>query len=222
MAADSPWKGARLALIVVAAGLVVAWLGTRGPADLRAAQAVAARTNGPLVVLGLVVLPLVGVPVSFMHAVTGARFGLPWGMAFVGVSLLVQLAASRLVVRAAPGFFARRFGWLRRRLPPATHRSFALFTLLLPGAPFCAQNYVLAIARVPPRIYYGYSFPLHFARSLLGVVFGGWSEDLTPARMAVVATYAVCVTVACGLAFRRLQSRWQSRPPAAGGPTPRG
>ncbi len=178
--------------------------------------------NGGLVFLALVVLPLAGFPVSVMHAVTGAKFGWPLGMTLVAVSLALQLVASYAIVRLAPDFFARRFAWLRRRLPPATHRSLTLFTMLLPGAPYFAQNYVLAVVGVPFRIFFGYSFPLNVVRSLIGVIFGEWSGHLTPMRAVVFVVYAVGVTAACGLAFRRLRAQWQSPPGAAGDRKPRG
>ena len=51
----------------------------------------------------------------------------------------------------------------------------------------------------------------HVARSLIGVIFGEWSGDLTPGRAAIFALYAIGITLACGLAFRRLRSQWRSR-----------
>lgn len=167
--------------------------------------------NGGVVFLALMVLPLVGVPVSVMHALTGAKFGLPLGLTLVAVSIAFQVAVSYLIVKAAPGFFKRRFAWLHDRLPRAAHRSLTLFIMLLPGAPYFAQNYVLAGAGVPFRIYFGYAFTIHVARSLIGVIFGEWSGDLTPGRAAVFAAYFIGITLTCGLAFRRLRHQWRSR-----------
>lgn len=167
--------------------------------------------HGGVVFLALMTLPLVGVPVSVMHALAGAKFGLPLGMALVAVSIAFQVAVSYVIVQAAPRFFKRRFAWLHERLPKAAHRSLTLFILLLPGAPYFAQNYVLAGAGVPFRIYFGYAFSIHVARSLIGVIFGEWSGDLTPARAAVFATYFIGITLGCGLAFRRLRSQWHSQ-----------
>jgi uncharacterized membrane protein YdjX (TVP38/TMEM64 family) len=171
----------------------------------------AADFNGVVVVLALFFLPLIGVPVTVMHAMTGAKFGLPVGLTFVAVSIAFQVAASYFIVQAAPGFFKRRFAWLHDRLPKAAHRSLTLFIMLLPGAPYFAQNYVLAGAGVPFRIYFWYAFPIHVARSLVGVVFGEWSGNLTPGRAAVFALYMIGITLTCGLAFRRLRHQWRSQ-----------
>ena len=215
-------KPARLvliALILVAAGV---FLGFRGARILESLHAWANGFDGGLLFLALTALPLVGFPVSVLHAAAGAKFGLPAGLLLVGVSIALQLVASYAIVWAAPDFFARRFDWLRRRLPPATHRSLTLFTMLLPGAPYFAQNYVLAVVGVPLGVFFAYSFPIHFGRSVVGVIFGEWSGNMTTGRVAILAVYALGVTVTCGLAFRRLRAQLRSQPPAADGRRPRG
>lgn len=199
-----------IAAVVLAAVFIALWHGL----SLQWLHDRAEEANGSVVLLALMVLPLVGFPVSVLHAVAGARFGLPMGLTLVGVSIAMQLAASYLIVRAAPKFFARRFSRLRRRLPPTTHRSLTLFTMVLPGAPYFAQNYVPVLVGVPFRVFFIYGFPIHFARSISGVIFGEWSGDMTPSRIVVFAIYSVVVTVVCGLAFRRLRAQLRNQPPA--------
>lgn len=212
---------ARLFLMAVAlcAGGVFAWF--RGAATLEAMHGWAARLDGGVLFVALTALPMVGFPVSVLHAVSGAKYGLALGLGLVGLSIALQLVASYAVVALAPGFFARRFEGLRRRLPPATHRSLTLFTMLLPGAPYFAQNYVLPVAGVPFGIYFLYGFPIHFIRSVIGVVFGEWSGDMTTGRVVLFVVYAIAITVVCALAFRRLRAQLQNQPPGAGGPMPR-
>jgi uncharacterized membrane protein YdjX (TVP38/TMEM64 family) len=94
--------------------------------------------------------------------------------------------------------------------------------MFLPGAPYFAQNYALAIAGVPLRTFLGYCFPIHFTRSFIGVIFGEWSGNFTPARIAVMVAYNVAITLICALAFRRLRAQLRNPPPAAGGRKPRG
>jgi uncharacterized membrane protein YdjX (TVP38/TMEM64 family) len=188
--------------------------------DVSALHAHAERLNGPAVFAAVAVLPLVGFPVSVLHAVAGARFGLELAIPLVALALVLQLLASYALVWLAPNFFAKRLAPLRQRLPHAAHRPLTLFTLLLPGAPFFAQNYVLSLAGVPFRTFFLIAFPLHFARSLIGVFFGEVSDQLTPARIAGFAVYAVTVSLACAWSFRRLRARLQDQPRAAGGPRP--
>lgn len=208
-----------LAAVVLAVG---GWWWARGRTDLQVLHAHALEFNGALVFLALVLLPLAGFPVSVLHAIAGAKFGVVWGLVLVGVSIALQLVASYGIVRLAPEFFARRFEWLRQRLPPATHRALTVFTMLLPGAPYVAQNYVLPVVRVPFGIYFGYGLPLHFGRAIIGVVFGEWAGDMTGRRTLAFVVYSVLITLTCAWAFRRLRARLNSPRPAAGGPTPRG
>ncbi len=209
-----PSRPILIVLLVAVAGLLY-W--GREAVNLQTMHEWAESMNGLAVFLALTVLPLLGFPVSVLHAVAGARFGLGPGIAVVGVSIALQLMASYAIVRAAPEFFARRFEWLREKLPPATHRTLTLFTMVLPGAPYFAQNYVLAVVGVPFWTYFTYGFLIHFVRSLVGVVFGEWSGDMTPARMAVFVIYALTVTLVCGLAFRRLRAQLKNPPRGAGG-----
>jgi uncharacterized membrane protein YdjX (TVP38/TMEM64 family) len=167
--------------------------------------------NAAIVILALMMLPLVGVPVTVLHALTGAKFGLPIGLPLVALSIVFQVGVSYLIVQLAPGFFKRRFAWIHDRLPQTAHRSLTLFIMLLPGAPYFAQNYVLAGAGVPFRIYFLYAVTIHIARSLVGLIFGEWSGDLTPGRAAFFACYMIGITLTCGLAFRRLRHQWRSQ-----------
>lgn len=205
----------QLVVLGLLAGLGVAWWFTRGRSDLQFLHGWALQLPAEGVFAALVFLPLVGFPVSILHAVTGARFGLGLGLALVGVSIAVQLVLSYGIVQLAPRYFARRFAWLRDRLPPATHRSLTIFTMLLPGAPYVAQNYVLPVVNVPFATYFWWGLILHFVRSIVGVIFGEWSGDMTGTRTVAFVLYSVLITLACALALRSLRARLRSPPPAA-------
>jgi len=209
----------RLAIALAVLAVVVAFGWFRDQLGLRNLHDHATEFDGFLVFAALVLLPLLAFPVSVMHAMAGAKFGLPLGIALVGVSIVLQVFACYGIVRLFPKFFARRFAWLRKKLPPGTHRSLTLFALLLPGAPYFAQNYVLPVAGVPFRVAFRYSLPINFCRSIVGVIFGEWSGNLTGGRMAVFAIYTAAITLACGLAFRRLRAQLQNPPAEESDPT---
>lgn len=196
----------------VAAVVAIAW--AWGRIDVAELHASAARLDGPAVFGALTLLPLAGFPVSVLHVVAGVRFGTATGLALVALSILLQLLASYALVRLAPAFFMRQVDPLRRRLPPGTHRSVTVFTLLLPGAPYFAQNYVLPLIGVPLGTYLAWGFPIHVTRSIAGVVFGDLSDDLTPARLAGFGLYFLTVTLLCAWAFRTLRSQLRAPPPA--------
>jgi uncharacterized membrane protein YdjX (TVP38/TMEM64 family) len=206
--------------IVTAAGVAVACIGIAifyRHIDLAEIHARAERLNGPAVFAAIVVLPLVGFPVSVMHAVAGLRFGFALGIPLVALSTVAQLLLAFSLVKLLPNFFQRRFDRLHRRLPRAAHRPLTIFTMLLPGVPYFAQIYVLPLAGVPLRIFLLYGLPINFARSIAGVLFGDLSDRLTPWRLAGFVVYTIAVTAACAWSFRRLQERLKVPRATAGG-----
>lgn len=187
--------------------------------DVQTLHDQAQRMNGPTVFAAMVVLPLLGFPTSVLHAVGGVRFGVGIGLALAVSSIVLQLLISYALVRAAPSFFERWTAPLRRRLPETTHTPLTQFVLLLPGTPYFMQLYVLPLCGVPFGTFMLWSLPLHGVRSIIGVVFGHESADLTPAKIAGFVVYSICVGLTCAWAFRRLQRRMKDRPAAEGDPT---
>ncbi len=167
---------------------------------------------GAGVFAALILLPLAGVPVSVMHAIVGARFGLLQGCGLVVASLVLQTGASYLLVRWLPRRWKRRWSRLHAAVPAGAHRDLTLFAALLPGAPFALQLYLVPLAGVPFATGLAWSLPIHALRALVGLVFGHWSEHLTAARLAGFGVYAVLVTLGCAYAFRGLQAREQHDP----------
>lgn len=188
--------------------------------DLQTLHDAAESINGVLVFTLLTLLPLFGFPVSVAHAVAGMRFGIGWGFVFVAMSILLQMFASYGLVRTAPKFFARHLEPVRQRLPHAAHRPLTIFTMLLPGAPYVAQIYVLPLVGVPLRTFIAWSFPITVARSIVGITFGDVSDKLTPMRIAGFCLYGLAITATCAWSFQRLRARLADPPAAAGDPRP--
>jgi uncharacterized membrane protein YdjX (TVP38/TMEM64 family) len=187
--------------------------------DVQAVHDYAKRTNGFVVFVVMTVLPMFGFPVSILHVAAGVRFG-TLGLALTTVSILIQLLASYALVKAAPGFFERKMAPWRKKLPKAAHTPLTQFTMLLPGAPYFVQNYILPLVGVPLGTYLLWSFPLHVVRSIVGVIFGHESADLTPGKMAWFGVYSVAIALTCAWSFRRLRRKMKDQPAAAGDPKP--
>lgn len=163
--------------------------------------------NGEVVFALMVLLPLAGFPVTVIQAVAGLRFGFGVGFALSALAIVLQMLASYGLVAAAPKFFAARVAPLRRRLPRTAHIALTQFTILLPGVPFWAKNYVLPIVGVPLRTYLLWGGSIHIACSAAGILFGNLGDHLTPLRIGGFAAYALTITLACAWAFRRLQAQ---------------
>lgn len=209
-----PWPKLVPAAIVIAAVVVL----TYHNGDIQALHAYAARLDASLAFGLLVILPLLGVPVSVLHVAAGIRFGVQLGLLLVAVSILLQLLASYGLVQA----FGRRIShvrWvrgLRARIPAGAHASVSLVTVLLPGAPYAAINYVLPILGVPLRTYLLVAFPLHTLRSTITVTFGDQSDQLTATRLALLLAYASLVLAGSWLAYHRVRAQLEDQPPAEG------
>lgn len=208
----SIWK-----ILVVIAVIAVAWAIVGGAIDMRAVHEKAARTNGVVVFALLVLLPLIGFPVAVLHFAVGIRFGLWIGLGLVAVSIPLQLAGYYGLVRWQKEFFRDKFKGLRGKIPPGAHDAMAVFTLLIPGAPYFAQNYALALMGVPFRVALRWAMPLNLARAAVTILVGDQSDHLTRGRIAWIALYALVLVGASWLAYRRLHARMTGRRRAGNG-----
>lgn len=168
----------------------------------------------------LTVLPLFGFPASVLHVAAGIRFGAGLGLALVSLSIAVQLLVSYGIVHLWRERFerARWLTKLRKRIPQGAHASICVFTVLLPGAPFTAINYVLPLMGVPLRTFFFCCLPIHTLRSTITVVFGDQSDQLTPGRLAALVAYALLIFSASWWMYRRMRRQFEGRPAAAGDP----
>lgn len=189
-------------IVVVIAGLIL----LHHEVDLETVRGKAAELPGGLAFLLLTVLPLVGFPASVLHVVAGVRFGIPLGLALVWLSILLQLLASYALVHWKRRFFERRFKSVREKIPAGAHAPVTVFTMLIPGAPYFAQNYTLPLIGVPLRLYLGICLPMHAARSSIAVIFGGQSHQFTLGRVLLMVAYCAVILTASWWALRRLQT----------------
>jgi len=184
--------------------------------DLDTVHAYADRLNGFVAFALLTILPLLGFPVTILHVTAGIKFGRSLGLTLVAVSILLQLLASYGLVHWRRKFFARKFKDAREKIPAGAHGPVTLFTLLLPGVPYFAKNYVIPVIGVPLRTFLAWSLPIHVARSAVSVIFGDESNDLTPARITALAAYFAATLGASWWAFQRIREKVED-PPARGG-----
>lgn len=215
--ADFPWR--KIAIIALALGAVAALVYSK--VDIEQVHARAAEINGVFAFALLLFLPLLGLPANLLHIAAGIRFGAPLGMLLVSLSIGFQLLASYGIVR----LWRKRFvqaKWVkkvRERIPDGAHASVCVFAVLLPGAPYAGINYVLPLVGVPLRTMLCFAWPLHTLRSTVTVLLGDQSAHLTATRLVVLMAYALMILGASWWTYRRLQSQFEGRPPAANGRT---
>lgn len=185
--------------------------------NIDAVHAYANKLNGVVAFALLTVLPLLGFPVSVLHITAGIKFGVVRGILLVALSILIQLLVSYGLVHWRRKYFERKFKDVRKQIPEGAHSPITLFTLLLPGVPYFAKNYVLPVIGVPLRIYLMWALPIHIGRSAVSVILGEESDHLTPTRIAVMVCYYSATLAASWWAFRRIKAQVGGRPKVAGG-----
>jgi uncharacterized membrane protein YdjX (TVP38/TMEM64 family) len=213
--AELPWG--KIALFALVIGTISALIYSRH--DIESVHRQAADFNAAVAFSLLVVLPLTGFPASLLHIAAGIRFGAPLGLALVSLSILIQVVVSHSIVR----IWRRRFeraGWvkkIRERIPDGAHASVCVFTVLLPGVPYAAVNYILPVVGVPLRTFILCAWPLHSLRSTVTVIFGDQSAHLTATRLVVLIVYALLILGVSWWTYRRLQSQFSGPSQAADG-----
>lgn len=170
------------ALLFVALAIVL-WH-YRDHVDRKAIVAFAEGLPLPWFLAAILVLPLVGFPITPLLVVAGIRFGFAGGMALAaGVIFFHNIAAFRLT----HGLFRVR---LRNRLaragygiPAIDPKHQAWFTALfaaIHGPPYAAKLYLLALTDVPFRIFLWVGAPIYAFFCVIPVGAGSAVDSLKP------------------------------------------
>lgn len=190
---------------VFAAAAVIAISLLWGRIDIADLHARARQWPGVAVIAATTVLPLIGFPVSWLHLVAGVRFDFAGGMLVVAVTSVLHHVLGWALTRMLPAHFFRRLEPWRQRLRGAGHRDATLLCCLLPGMPYTVQLYLMPLLGVPFSLMFGLSAALHTARAVVTILLGDISDNLTPAKIAVLAIYYCVLFAGSALALRGLR-----------------
>jgi uncharacterized membrane protein YdjX (TVP38/TMEM64 family) len=160
----------------------------------------------PLVILaGIAVLPLLGIPVSPLMVIAGARLGYINGFIVTLLGLVLNFSAaywvSTSLLRAHVVNRLRRSGW---SVPQVSRENALALTVLIratPGIPLFLQNYVLGIAGVPFQTFLAVSAAVHSVYGLAFVILGNGLHGSKVWQMLVGC--GLLASIACGLAIAR-------------------
>jgi len=193
--------------LVVIAGLVVAYQHI-DPAEF---QETARQWPAPVIITAIVLLPMVGFPVSWLHLVAGLCFGFIGGLIVVLTTTLVHHFAGWVLVRVLPQRYFKRFEPWEEKLKGAGHRDATLLGGLVPGMPYVVHLYVLPIIGTPLVMLCSLGVGIHTARAFVTILLGDQSSDLTPGRIASLVVYYAVIFGLCAWALHRLQKRLKRR-----------
>lgn len=163
-----------------------------------------------LLIGGLLVLPLVGFPLTILLIAVGARFGVSTGIGIAACAAAVHLLLSFPLAeffRRPVTALLRRAHWELPKVREGAAWPFCLWIALVPGLSYTLKNYLAPLAGAPFRVYFLCYYPVHLATSLIGLMLGGATVHFSWPLVAGIAVYAVVLFVLT----RTLAARFRSR-----------
>ncbi len=199
---------------IVSIACVVAFLVLFYFVDTHALHDWAEKLPGWLVFAFMAFLPVLGVPISLLLVIGGARFGAIGGLiasAFaIAVNLLLTFWVTKFVLRKPITAFFKKSKYKIPQIPTGEYVSVSLLTALVPGLPYAAKNYLLVLAGVPFRVFFWTCLPAHFFHASLGVLFGDFTKKWTPARIIFLIGYGIILTLLARRVVKRLRAKTTS------------
>ena len=179
--------------------------------DLKWLHTNAQKLSGELVFALTVILPLIGVPVSAVYVIAGAKFGALWGLTLTLVAIALHLVASWWIAhswlkRPLEALF-RKLGRQIPKIPEGEYVPVCLLVALLPGASYALKNYLLVLAGVPFRSFFWTLLPSHFVHAALAILFGDFTGEMTTAKTVFLSVYALTVVALGHYVVLRLKRR---------------
>jgi len=167
--------------------------------------------------IALVVLPLLGFPLSVLALAAGLRFGFGPALLLLAPALALHLvfvyAAARRWFKLPLLRWLARYDFALPQAPAGESLSVALLVNLVPGPPYAVKTYLLALTELPFRAYFVGGFCANLLGVSMAILTGDFLRDMTPLRGTLLAIYVLLVSVLCHRLIRRLRRR--VAPPAS-------
>ena len=198
-----------IALVLGAALLVVLY--SRSEVDLEQISHRVAEFNTAIVLLLMGTLPVVGFSVGLVYLVAGIKFGpVLGGVAVAGVTAFHLLASHwicRTVLREPLQRFLKKRNHSLPHAPAGEHASVAAMAALVPGLPYFARNYLLALTDVPLRVYFWVCLPIYVIRSYIVILLGDIGLHVSGKTLAILVGVYVLKLSICGYLLWRIRRR---------------
>jgi uncharacterized membrane protein YdjX (TVP38/TMEM64 family) len=203
------WKHRVMAIVTVLA--LVALVGVVWKIGLKSLHDHAAQWNGWIVFFMLLILPVFGAPVSVLFVLAGARFGTVGGLAITAGCIAFHLAATWWI---AHSWLHRAFDALLKYLsipkpdfPKGDQALMCLLVALVPGPPYTAKNYFLALSGASFGTFFIACLPAHFFTIALGVLFGDFTGEMSATKIVFLSVYLVLLFGITAYGVKRLRKR---------------
>lgn len=205
-----PWG--RLLFAVLAVAVLTAALWRWGPSWPDAAAWLPDRKTPPSLFIGLMlVVPLVGAPISIFFILSGVILGTWKGLAVCAVSITVHAVVAYLIAhgvgRQALLAILHRMHYEPPKIP---HRHMVKVTIAfftIPGLPYAAKAYLFALTDVPFTLYVTVSLVSNMVYATICVILGDAVMEARWRLLAVAAALLIIAHLAIVLLRKRVSRR---------------
>ncbi len=165
-----------------------------------------------LVVFFLVaILPIFGFSIAIIYLVVGVKFGASWGMAVIALATAAHLLGSHWMAKSflrkrLEAFIARK-KYRLPEIPAGENASVSLMTAIIPGLPYFARNYLLALAGVPLKTYFWICLPVYVIRSFVTVSLAAFSKEFTTKKIIFIVVILLIKLAICAWVIQRLRNK---------------
>ena len=208
----SRWWLAGLALAAVGAAALV-W--TKADFEWQEVARWLAEFNTTAVLALMATLPIAGFSIAIVYLVAGAKFGpVLGGVVVAGVTAVHLMASywiSRSVLRGPIERFLKKRKHELPHVPEGENASVAAMAVLVPGIPYFARNYLLALTDVPFRVYFWVCLPLYVARSYVTILLGDLGTEPDTRTLAILVAVYVAKLGVCAYLIWRIRRRFQQQ-----------
>jgi len=161
----------------------------------------------------MAVLPLFGFSIVAVDVIAGAKFGFWIGAVVIAGVTAFHLLASYVIAR---GFLrAPLQRWLSRHRERIPHMdasdgaALSLLIALVPGPPYFARNYMLALSEVPLRLYFWIVGPVYLARALVTLAVGDLTGSISRSKLTVLGSVYLVKLLVTVVVVRRLMRKYK-------------
>ncbi|HEY1663152.1 MAG TPA: VTT domain-containing protein [Verrucomicrobiae bacterium] len=184
---------------------------------LKTAHEWATKINGWVLFLVMALLPLVGLPMSLLGIMAGAKFGPLYGFIVSGAAVAVNLILSwwiaRKWLRKPVEKLLRKVDYKMPELESNEYAGVCILTALIPGPSYTLKNYFLALSNLPFRTIFWIGLPAHLFAMSPGILFGDFSGAMTWKKGIFLGIYTLLLVGVSQYLVRRIRSRQKSRSP---------
>jgi uncharacterized membrane protein YdjX (TVP38/TMEM64 family) len=170
-----------------------------------------AELNGWILFALMAFLPLVGVPISILCIMAGAKYG-PWfGLgvtaAAVSMNLILSWWIMRSWLRGPVEKILEKTRYKKPELEKGEYAGVCILTALIPGPSYTVKNYFLALSNLPFRTIFWIGLPAHLFAMTPGIFFGGFSGTMTWPKAVILIAYTLLLIGTSHFLVRRIRLR---------------